>query len=79
MKIYTFIEEIVSNVYFPEMKKKNYWKSKENMDEELNSFLERNKENILEVETHIEVIKNHNNGGYNDLIKITIVKTKGEE
>lgn len=79
MKIYTFTEEIVSNVFYPESKQRNYWKNNENVDEGLNRFLERNKENILEVETHIQVIRNHNNGGYNDLIKITIVKTKGEE
>lgn len=73
MKIYTFIEQISDIKYENE---KHSWNKKPELDKELNHFLAKNANKNLEVESHIEIIKHHNNAGFNQLVKVTIVKEK---
>lgn len=70
MTVYTFIEPITRSTY---SNGQHSWNILNELDGELNDFLQDNKDKDLEITSQVQVIKNHNNGGYNTLVKITTV------
>jgi hypothetical protein len=80
MKVITFVEKLTNYISYRDRhgERQNTWEQEYKVDDELNNFLQTHGHLVLNMTTHVNTINRHNNGGYDVLVKTTIITLKGE-
>lgn len=71
MRIHTFVEQITKVNSTTKL-----WGTIYSADDNLNTFLQEYKEDIISVESYVNTIDRHNNGGFDTLVKTTVVMVR---
>lgn len=68
MRVHTFVEQLTRNNATTRT-----WGTNYSVDDNLNVFLQEYKDDIISVESHVNAINQHNNGGFDTLVKTTVI------
>jgi hypothetical protein len=80
MIVHTIISQLTETTHHKDKNNNSHhgWQHNPYVDEELNLFLLQYGERVIRIDSHIQTIRTHNNGGFDTLLKITTITLKGE-